>query len=203
MVVTFAKRVCLTVFMLGFMPATYANDDAWGRSVNLEVNGQYEAAAHSLEAIIQQDKNNEYAHLRSGWLYYLAAKYSTSIKHYQTALKLNKQSLDARLGLMLPLMAQMRWREAAQLAEAVIGESSLDYYAHLRLMICEEGLKSWEQLRDHALRMIDFYPSDYGIQVYLARAYSQLGKPELARNTYMNVLERYPSHVEASLYLAK
>jgi tetratricopeptide (TPR) repeat protein len=194
--------LALLVFMV-CVPGSYASDDAWSRSVTLEMNGQYEAAARSLETILQQDPKNEFAQLRSGWLYYLAGKYSTSIKYYQVALKLNKQSLEARLGLMLPLMAQERWREAAQFAEAVIRESSLNYYAHLRLMICEEGLKDWSRLRDHALRLIRYYPGDASFQVYLARAYRQLGDKERARAAYSRVLERYPGHVEASLYLSE
>ena len=204
MVVIFCRRLCFLLVLIGVcVPVVRASDDAWGRSVTLEVNGQYEAAARSLESVIQQEPDNEFANLRSGWLYYLAGKYSTSIKYYQTAGKLNKQSLDARLGMMLPLMAQERWREAAQLAESVIEESRLNYYAHLRLLICEEGLKSWVQLRDHALMISRYYPSDPGFQVYLARAYINLNKPELARKAYQDVLERYPGHVEASLYLSK
>jgi tetratricopeptide (TPR) repeat protein len=204
MVDNFIRKSWLTLLVfIVCIPGSYADDDAWGRSVTLEVNGQYVAAARSLEAILKKEPGNEFAHLRSGWLYYLAGKYSTSIKHYQTAQKLNKQSLDARLGLMLPLMAQERWREAAQLAEAVIAESSLNYYAHLRLLICEEGLKNWVQLRDHALRMTRYYPSDAGFQVYLARAYDHLGEKGAAREAYKHVLERYPGHVEASLYLSE
>jgi len=204
MVATFHRRcwLALMVFIV-WIPGGYADDDAWGRSVTLEVNGQYEAAARSLEPILQQHPNNEFANLRSGWLYYLAGKYSTSIRYYQTARKQNQHSLDARLGLMLPLMAQERWREAAQLAEGVIEESRLNYYAHLRLLICEEGLKDWAQLRDHALMISQYYPSDPGFQVYLARAYINLNEPDKARSAYKKVLERYPGHIEASLYLSK
>jgi len=197
------RLIIVLILMSVCITAVWADDDAWGRSVNLEIGGQYEAAARSLESVIQQNPDNEFAHLRSGWLYYLAGKYSTSIKYYQTASKLNKHSLDARLGLMLPLMAQERWREAAQLAESVIDESRLNYYAHLRLLICEEGLKNWTQLRDHALMISQYYPSDPGFLVYLARAYINLNEPAKARRAYQQVLERYPSHIEASLYLSQ
>ena len=204
MVTIFGRQSYVVLILLMLcVPTGHANEDAWGRSFTLEASGQYEAAARSLESILQQEPNNEFAHLRAGWLYYLAGKYSTSIKYYQTANKLNKQSLDARLGLMLPLMAQERWREAAQLAEAVIAESRLNYYAHLRLIICEEGLKNWTQLRDHALMISRYYPSDPGFQVYLARAYINLNEPDKARSAYKKVLERYPGHIEASLYLSQ
>ena len=204
MVTIFWRQFHVALILLMLCVSTgYANDDAWGRSFTLEANGQYEAAARSLEPILQREPNSEFAHLRSGWLYYLAGKYSTSIKYYQTASKLNKQSLDARLGLMLPLMAQERWREAAQLAESVIAESPLNYYAHLRLMVCEEGLKNWSQLRDHAQMISRYYPSDPGFQVYIARAYLNLNEPDKARGAYQRVLERYPGHIEASLYLSK
>jgi len=203
MVTIILRRVLFMLILLSGMTCVYANDDAWGRSANLELNGQYEAAAGSLESIMRHEPDNEFAHLRSAWLYYLAGQYSTSIKYYKTAIKLNKQSLDARLGIMLPLMAQERWREAAQFAESVIAESPLNYYAHVRLMICEEGLRSWPQLKVHASSMSRYYPGDYSIQTYLARSYINLKEPELARKAYEAVLQRFPSHVEASLFLSK
>ena len=105
--------------------------------------------------------------------------------------------------MTLPLMAQARWREAALQAQAVIDESKWQYYANLRLMVCEEGLKQWEPLKQHALQLSQRYPSDATFLVYLARAYSKLGEPDKARQAYTRVLERYPGHLEASQYLAK
>lgn len=197
------NKLTLLLVMLVFTGRAYAVDDAWARSYNLEASGQYLVAAESLSPLLKREPKNEMVHLRSGWLYYLAGNYSTAIQHYQTALQLNHESIDARLGMTLPLLAQARWREAAQQAQAVIKESRWHYYANLRLLVCEEGLKQWDTLKQHALALTRHYPSDAGFLVYLARAYDHLGDKTKAREAYTRVLERYPGHLEASQYLAK
>jgi len=178
-------------------------DDAWMRSYTLEAAGQYAAAAESIEHFLKEIPANEFAVLRSGWLYYLAGNYSRSILHYQTALELNKKSIDAMLGISLPLMAQARWREAASQTQEVIKISKWNYLAHTRLMTCEDNLKQWDALKKHAETLSSYYPSDATILVYLARAYSHTNKNGKAKSVYQQVLQRYPGHLEASKFLAK
>lgn len=178
-----------------------AADDAWMRSYSLEAGGQYVEAAKTIEKFLKQIPDNEFAELRSGWLYYLAGNYSRSIKHYQTALKLNAQSLEARLGLALPLMAQGRWKEAVVENNHVLNISSWNYYAHVRLMACEEALKQWQDLLKHAEAVHKRYPTDATVLVYLARAYKQHENTAKARQAYQEVLVRVPGHIEASRFL--
>ena len=178
-------------------------DDSWMRSYTLEAAGQYAAAAQSIEYFLKEIPTNEFAVLRSGWLYYLAGNYSRSIMHYQTAIKLNKKSIDAMLGMSLPLMAQARWREAALQTQEVIKISKWNYLAHTHLMACEDNLKQWDALKKHAETLSSYYPSDATILVYLARAYSHTNKNGKAKAVYQQVLQRYPGHLEASKFLAK
>ncbi len=183
--------------------STARADDSWSRSYSLEAAGQYAAAASSLESILKRDSKHELALLRSGWLNYLAGNYSRAIDFYKSAQQVNRDSLEARLGLTLPLLAQQRWREAANEAEAVIKLSQWNYYAHLRLMVAEEGLKEWQTLKQHAAQLVRRYPTDASFRVYLARAEIQLGNSTAAKASYRKVLELIPGHLEASQYLAK
>lgn len=187
--------------LLLFPITLFASDDAWIRSYSLEASGQYDEAAKTIEIFLKQIPDNEFAEIRSGWLYYLGGNYSRAIKHYQTALKLNQLSLEARLGLSLPLMAQGRWQEAAIQSNDVISLSKWNYYAHVRLMACEEALKQWRDLVSHAQTVHQRYPSDATVLVYLARAYKQTGNAEKAGQAYEQVLVRVPGHIEASRYL--
>ena len=178
-------------------------DDAWMQSYTLEAAGKHEDAAESIEHFLKEIPANEFAQLRSGWLYYLAGNYSRSITHYQTALKLNNKSIDAMLGMSLPLMGQARWREAASQAKAVIKISKWNYLAHTRLMTCEDNLKQWDILTKHAETLRAYYPSDATILVYLARGHSYANENEKAKEVYRQVLQRYPDHLEANKFLAK
>ena len=200
----FKQIVKFSLTGLLIIPLTaLAVDDAWMRSYSLEANGQYNDAAKTIEKFLKQIPDNEFAELRSGWLYYLAGNYSRSITHYQTALKLNSQSIEARLGLTLPLMAQGRWREAAIESQEVIKVSKWNYYAHVRLMACEEALRQWDELVKHAQEVHSRYPGDATVLVYAARAYKQTGNTAKAKSMYNEVLIRVPGHIEASRFMVE
>lgn len=198
-----AKLLIAYLMALLVSAPLFAQDAAWQRSYSLEAVGQYAQAAQLLEPFLGSAADAEFAQLRSGWLYYLDGNYSRSIKHYQTALKLNTSSLEAQLGLSLPLLAQQRWREAALHCKAVIAESKWNYYAHLRLMVAEEGMQLWDTLIEHSRALTARYPADPGFFVYLARAYQHKGDTNKAREAYSQVLVRMPQHVEATQYLSK
>lgn len=192
---------CFVVSSLFFTNLAFGTSEDWQRSFNLESIGQFKKAAEAISPYLEKGDEKEFAQMRTGWLYYLAGDYSQSLKYYQNALKLNQNSLETRLGMMLPLMAQQRWREAAQQANTVISASKWNYYAHIRLMACEEGLGLWDDLIDHAKSAQKRYPADPTILVYLARSYAKKGNNAEARRVYQQVLNRVPGHIEASDFL--
>ena len=177
--------------------------DAWSDSYRLEASGQYIAAGKALAPVLEKYPRHEFAHLRLGWLNYLQGNHNDAIDEYKNAMVINSKSLDAKLGIILPMLAQQRWREAAYYSRQVIEVAPWNYYAHIRLMICEEAEGQWEALQKHASEATQRYPSDATIQVYLARAYVRLGKATQARVVYEEVLERIPRHLEAMQFLEK
>lgn len=185
----------------GAYPQAGSGASAWQESYTLEHAGKYPQAAAVLETLLRDSPNHEFAMMRRGWLNYLQGKYNDALRDYNQVLALNPRSLEARLGLTLPLLAQQRWKEAAAEARKVIAVSPWDYTAHVRLLVCEEGEKNWAELARHAAELAQRYPSDATGLVYLARAEAWLGDKAKARAAYAQVLERYPSHVEANTYL--
>lgn len=186
------------VVVLIFPISLWADVNPWKESYRLENNYQYQAALNALNGI---SSDNELVLLRRAWLNYLKGSNSKSIEFYKKALNRNKHSLDARLGIILPLLAQQRWREAAQNANKSLEIAPLNYYAHVRLMITEEALKQWSQLDKHARSVHQYYPSDATVVVYIARANRKLGNKKSATSWYKKVLEILPDNVEAKLYL--
>ncbi|MDQ6961961.1 MAG: tetratricopeptide repeat protein [Mariprofundaceae bacterium] len=173
----------------------------WQTSYALEASGQYEQAAAVLVPLLGYGGSSEFALLRYGWLNYLQGNYNDSIRAYTRSLTRNTRSIDARLGIALPLLVQQRWREAAKYAQQVIAVSPWNYSAHESLMRCEEGLKQWETLAKHARDVSSYYPSVVAPYVYLARADLWLGQTDKAYAAYQQVLERQPNHLEALRYL--
>lgn len=181
-----------------FSSYIYAGIDPWTESYRLERLYQYDAALTALNSV---GSGNELALLRRGWLNYLKGANSKAIEYYQKAINLNKQSLDAQLGIILPLLAQQRWREAASYANQVLKVAPWNYYAHIRLMITEQALKQWQQLEKHARAVSAHYPTDTDALVFQARANQHLGNTGEATRLYKKVLELVPENNEAKQLL--
>ena len=189
-----------TIIFLFFIPfACYASDTMWKQSQRLEEKGDYEQAASVIEHAAKTD--NEYAVLRYAYLKYKQGEYNDSIEFYRKAIKLNNKSLDAKLGITLPYIAQGRWRQVKVYTRQVLTRSDWDYTAHERLMMAEEGDKKWHSLGRHSGKLTTIYPTDATTLAYHARAKARLGNIPVARTAYKKVLMREPDHAEANEYL--
>lgn len=181
--------------------AAQNNVSVWQESYMLESAGKYAQASAFMDSVLRESPTHEFALMRHAWLNYLQGKYNDALRDYNHILFVNPQSLEARLGLTLPLMAQQRWREAAIEAHKVIAVSEWDYTAHMRMLVCEEAERKWDELAHHATELALRYPSDASVLVYLARAEAWRGNIRNAKAAYIKVLTRVPAHVEALAYL--
>jgi len=191
----------LLALLFSLVPVSLVEANEWSESYQLEAEGKYSAAAAVLDSLLAQKPISEFGLLRRGWLNYSARNYNDSISDYQHALTLNPNSLDARLGLTLPFMAQGRWREAALHAGKILDIAPWQYYAHIRLMACEEAMMQWDVLEKHAKKVAERYPSDATIQVFLARAHLNSGNRDLALAAYARVTQIVPNHMEATQFI--
>ena len=200
------KKIHLALLLAGLLTTSWAyadNEAAWSSSYNLESSKKYADALSALNAIPETGTEAQLLLLRKGWLTYLQGQYNDSVKYYQEAMQQNPKSIDATLGVTLPLLAQQRWQEAAVHAKQVLDTSPNQYTAYLRLIVAEEGAKDWSAMKKHAEELTERYPSDTSAFVYLARAYAWLGDKDEAKKAYSAVLTRLPKHYEATAYLAK
>jgi len=192
--------MCITLCLL-YAVNSAAAVDIWAESYRLEALTRYEEAAQVLQPALNKDSKNEFVLLRMGWLNYLSGNHNSAMDYYKKALAINSKSLDAKLGLVLPLLAQQRWNEAAKYCQEALEVAPWNYYAHIRLMVAEEGLRQWQTLAKHATEVNVRFPSDATVLVYLARANRWLGNNRAAKDAYQNVLERVPGHIEALQFL--
>ncbi len=180
-----------------------AQEAAWQSSYQLEAAGKYSDAVAAIDYVPVNGPDAELKLLRRGWLFYLPGKFDESIREYRLAIERNSRSVDARLGLTLPLLAAKRWREAEQAARAALDLAPNHYTAQVRLAVAQEGLQDWQALTKTATSLVSSYPSDATAYVYLARAHAWLGKRPEALAAYSAVLARVPGHLEAKAYLDK
>ena len=180
-----------------------SQETLWQSSYRLEAAGNYSEAISVMDQVLANDPDAELKIIRRGWLYYSQGKYNESIREYRLAMDRNGKSIDARLGVTLPLLAQKRWREAEQAARVVLDMAPNNYTALLRLAIAQEGLRDWDGMLKTTITLTAAYPTDASGFVYLARAYAGLNRRGAAIAAYTSVLSRYPGHLEALAYLEK
>lgn len=193
----------LVSFLLFATFASHAQETAWQSSYQLEAAGKYNDAIAALDTVPANGPEAELKTLRRGWLYYLMGSYGDSIREYRLAIERNSRSIDARLGVTLPLLAQKRWREAEQSARAVLDLSPNNYTGLLRMVVALEGQRDWALLAKTAASITSSYPSDATGFVYLARALAWQEKRAEAVAAYQAVVVRYPGHAEAKAYIDK
>jgi len=195
--------LCLNCLLLS-APYSFAEEmDNFKQSYLLEANGDYIQAKAKIKGFLGIGGDlGEFANMRYAWLNYSQKKYNRAILYYKKALALNSESIDAKLGISLVMLSQLRLKEAALWANQVLEQSPSNYTAHLYLMDSESGQKKWRQLGAHAKKVIKMYPTQVVLWQYLARAHAWLGKKELAKQAYTSVLLRLPEDLEAINFLA-
>jgi len=180
-----------------------AQEAVWQSSYAYEAAGKYTDAMSALDSVTANGPDAELKLLRRGWLYYLPGRMDESIREYRLAIERNPKSIDARLGLTLPLLATKRWREAEQASKAVLELAPNSYVGQVRLAIAQEDLQDRNAMLKTASSLTTSFPSDATSFVYLARANAWLGKKQEAIAAYNAVLVRAPSNTEAKNFIDK
>ena len=176
---------------------------AYKESYLYEKIGDYKNAIRVLIPIYKVYPNSYTINLRLGWLYYLWGKYDNSIFHYKKADKAIPTSVESKLGLSLPLMAQEKWGDTEEVLYRVLKLDYYNYYGNLRLCIALEKEKKYDQQKAIALKMLRIYPTSVPFLVELAKSYYHLGEKEKAKKLFEDILILDPENLTAKEYLKK
>jgi tetratricopeptide (TPR) repeat protein len=147
------------------------------------------------------EEKHYFFHLRLGWLHYLAKKYPESVSAYQKAARLAKDSIEARLGLMLPLMAQGRWPEAERVGKEILLMDKASYLANSRLAYIYYNMKSFKEAETYYRKVLQHYPGDVEMQAGLAWSLLKQEKKAEAEKVFLELLKIAPNHVTANVGL--
>ena len=174
---------------------------AYYQSYFYESKGDYKKAIESLMPIYKTYPKGYTVNLRLGWLYYLLKNYANSEFHYNIALKIIPSSVEAMLGLSLPLMAQGRWKAVEKLMYRVLKVDYYNYYGNLRLCLALIKQKKYSIAEKVARKMLAIYPTDVKFLNYLAETLYYKGKITYAKSIFEDTLILLPSNTIAKEYL--
>lgn len=177
--------------------------DAYHKSYRYEKAQNYADAIKALAPVISAYPQAYTVNLRLGWLSYLAGSYATARGHYETAIKTAPDSLEAKLGHTLPLMAQEKWDEAEAVVRQVLRVDPANYTANLRLAYVARLQKKFSAAETVLNGMLVLYPTDISLLTELGLIKLALDNKAEAKRLFNDVVTLDPENVVAKAQLSK
>ncbi len=166
---------------------------AFNESITLATEGNYDKAISALTKIYESNKEDFLINMRLGYLNYYKGSYSESKQYYQKAVSLKKNSIDAMLGLTLPLAALKEWEEVNKLYLSILKLDENNYTANLRLGQNYLITGNYTQAKKHLEKVYGLYPSEYEANLSLGWTYYYLGNTTKAKELFVNTLMLSPN----------
>ncbi len=175
--------------------------NAYYKSYKYEVAGDYKDAIRSLMIIYNNYPNGYTVNLRLGWLYYLNKNYSNSIFHYKKAIKVVPYSVEAKLGLTLPLLAQGKYSSVEKLCYQILNQDFYNYYGNLKLVYVLRKQKKYDLAEKVINKMLYLYPTDTNFLLELGILKFEKREFNNAKRILNDVLILDPENLKAKHYL--
>ena len=175
--------------------------EAYYKSYNYEKIQNYNDAINTLMPVYNEFPNTYTVNLRLGWLYYLSTNYANAISHYDRSIKISPYSLEAKLGRLLPLLAQHRYGEVEKEAFQILNVDYYNYYGNLRLAYALRMQQKFDVAVKITQKMLAIYPIDVQFLTEFALGKIGLGETDEAMAVFSNILILDPENVTAKSYL--
>ena len=157
-------------------------------SFALEATGQLGRALDDVKAILAREPRNYVANLRAGWLLYSLGRYAEAVRFYRKAIELHPKAIEPHLGVMLPLMAAKRWKEAEREANDILAKAPHNYLARSRLAWIHYSQGHYAAAEKAYRAVLDDFPSDVQMMLGLAWTWLKQGRKGPAREMFERVL---------------
>ncbi|HEY3296440.1 MAG TPA: tetratricopeptide repeat protein [bacterium] len=169
----------------------------YNASLAQEANGKYADALKEMEAIPTNARSDYAVVLRFGWLEYMNAKYDLAEKYYRQAVAAAPKSVEALLGLTLPLAAVQDWTQVEATYHKVLALEPVNYTAHLRLGQMYMNRGDNNAAAAHFANALEHYPAAY--EAVLSSGWNEfsLGNKDAARRLFERALMMSPGDTSA------
>lgn len=167
------------------------------KSLEMENKGDLSSALDETLKILVMEERNYPANLRAGWLYYRLGNYPRSAAKYRKAHTLARSAVEPLAGLLLPLVASKRWKEAITVAKEALSVDQQNYTANSCMAFALFSVNKYKEALRHYNKITKLYPSDAEMQLGLAWTWFRLGNMKLAHQWFTKVLQVKPANKSA------
>lgn len=171
---------------------------AFNKSLTYETNKDYLSAVKELLNIYDNNEDNYLINLRLGWLYYNTGLYTESVLYYEKANKI-LSSIEAKIGLTLPLSKLEKWDDVKNIYEQILKLDPQNYTANLRLGQYYLLRGNYSQANKYLSVSYKNYPSDYESNLSFGWTQYYLGNRKLAKELFTNTLMLSPNDSLATI----
>jgi tetratricopeptide (TPR) repeat protein len=193
----FMKReyilICLFAAMLRLTSQTDA-EAAFSKSYSFEYESSYGKA---ISALTEANADNYQVNLRLGWLHYLNKDYMKSEKYYRKAIQFEPQSIEARFGVALPLVAIGNYNHVTDVYREILKIDPNNSIATYRLGLILYNNRDYENAGKQAAKVIRMYPFDYDSNLLYGKVLIAQKKNNEARKFLDKALQYNPQSEEA------
>jgi len=168
-------------------------------SYDHELTGRFTDSIRDLDDLPAAEQESYVGRLRRGWLLYRAGRHGESVTAYRQAIAIEKGSVEARVGSLLPLIALKQWAEVEQGARAALDLDPANYLAGVRLAFAVYNRGRFPEAESLYRRVLGQYPSDADARSGLGWALLKQGKHPEARQAFLaasRTAPRSPTVVE-------
>lgn len=184
------KKTLPALFLIFSAFLSAQNNTAWQeafyRSYEAETKTNYNQAINEVGKVYKKD--DYFANIRLGWLYYLAKNYPKSEQFYRTAIKLKPYSIEARFGVVKPLSATAQWDQVQQQYSEILKIDPQNTMANYWLGVIHYNRKQYSAAVRLFEKVVNLYPLDYDSVIMLAWTKLNLGKMAEARLLFQHAL---------------
>lgn len=168
--------------------------EAMQRSFEREAAGQLAEALSALESVPASRSSSYVVLARRAWLLNRLGRADAAVEAYQRAIATAPAAVEARLGLMLPLMTLRRFSELVVAAKAVLAIEPRSYLATLRLAFAHYSLGHFAEAGALYAQLKTAYPSDLDVRSGLGWSLLKQGKSADAGREFRELLAISPRH---------
>ena len=173
------------------------------RSVEYEQAKDYTKAIAALQEQLTAHPNDYTLNLRSGWLSYLNGQHAAAARYYQTAIAAAPKSIEAKLGYLLPLLADGQYERAEKTAAQIVKEDPGNYYGNLRLAFALRMQGQFPAADKIVQRMLVAYPTDLSFLLEGGLLDASQDRNTAAQEKFAIVLSLDPNNAVAQQQLAQ
>lgn len=177
--------------------------NAYYSSYRYEKAQNYPDAIKTMAPVTEAFPDGYTANLRMGWLHYLQGGFATARGHYEKAIKVAPYSIEAKLGVMLPLLAQEKFEDVEAYCKMVIRIDPNNYTANLRLTYALRLQKKYDAAEEIALRLLAYFPTDVAFLNEFGLLKVAKNERDRAIRVFNDVVILDPENIVAKAQLAK